>query len=263
MIVGTSFTTSPGFLDRSDSDGSGLGLYDQAAMRPRIGHTMDNLAVAALLALAPILLAGILLIGFRWPAKYAMPVGLVAAALVANFAWQIEWVTIGASVVQGVLVAIGLLWIVFGALLLLATITRSGAIETIRAGFVSISPDRRVQVIIVAWLFGSFIEGAAGFGTPAAVVAPLMLALGFPAIAAVLAGLIIQSTPVSFGAVGTPMIVGIGTGLAKEDGSMPADVAQRAGSLGLDQAGFIAHTATQVAAIHAVCGILIPCCSPA
>ena len=219
---------------------------------------MDNLAVAALLALSPILLAGILLIGFRWPAKFAMPIGLVAAALVANFAWQIEWVTIGASVVQGVLVAIGLLWIVFGALLLLATITRSGAIETIRSGFVAISPDRRVQVIIIAWLFGSFIEGAAGFGTPAAVVAPLLLALGFPAIAAVLAGLIIQSTPVSFGAVGTPMLVGIGEGLAQEDGSMSAGVAERAGQLGLGQAEFVAHTATQVALIHAICGILIP-----
>ena len=219
---------------------------------------MDNLAVAALFALTPILLAGILLIGFRWPAKYAMPAGLVAAALVANFAWQIEWVTIGASVVQGVLVALGLLWIVFGALLLLATITRSGAIETIRSGFVSISPDRRVQVIIIAWLFGSFIEGAAGFGTPAAVVAPLLLALGFPAIAAVLAGLIIQSTPVSFGAVGTPMVVGLGTGLAKEDGTMSSDVAARAAELGLNQAEFVAHTATQVALIHAICGILIP-----
>nr|WP_209324075.1 L-lactate permease [Brevibacterium renqingii] len=219
---------------------------------------MDNLAVAALLALSPILLAGILLIGFRWPAKYAMPIGLVAAALVANFAWKIEWVTIGASVVQGLLVAIGLLWIVFGALLLLATITRSGAIETIRAGFVSISPDRRVQVIIVAWLFGSFIEGAAGFGTPAAVVAPLMLALGFPAVAAVLGGLIIQSTPVSFGAVGTPMVVGIGTGLAQEDGSMSTDVAARAAELGLDQTEFVAHTATQVALIHGICGIFIP-----
>ena len=235
-----------------------VGLYDQAATTPQIGTTMDNLAVAALLALTPILLAGILLIGFRWPAKYAMPIGLVAAALVANFAWQIEWVTIGASVVQGVLVAVGLLWIVFGALLLLATVTRSGAIETIRAGFISISPDRRVQVIIIAWLFGSFIEGAAGFGTPAAVVAPLLLALGFPAIAAVLAGLIIQSTPVSFGAVGTPMLVGIGDGLAQEDGSMSAGVAERAGQLGLNQSEFIAHTATQVALIHAICGILIP-----
>lgn len=257
MKPGTSFAESAPhrlLINRSEMGG----LLDQAATMPRIGFTMDNLAVAALLALAPILLAGILLIGFRWPAKYAMPIGLVAAALVANFAWQIDWATISASVVQGLLTAIGLLWIVFGALLLLATVTRSGAIQTIRAGFVSISPDRRVQVIIIAWLFGSFIEGAAGFGTPAAVVAPLLLALGFPAIAAVLAGLIIQSTPVSFGAVGTPMIVGIGTGLSKEDGSMSADVAARASELGLSQSEFIAHTAAQVALMHGICGILIP-----
>ncbi|WP_344308702.1 L-lactate permease [Brevibacterium samyangense] len=219
---------------------------------------MDNLAVAAFVAVFPILVAGVLLIGFRMPAKYAMPIGLVVAALTAHFFWQIGWVTIGASVVQGLLVAIGLLWIVFGALLLLATVTRSGAIETIRAGFVSISPDRRVQVIIVAWLFGSFIEGAAGFGAPAAVVAPLLLALGFPAMAAVIAGLVIQSTPVSFGAVGTPMLTGVGTGLAQEDGSMSADVAARAAELGLDQSGFVAHTASQVALIHGICGILIP-----
>src|SRR5699024_5895529 len=120
------------------------------------------------------------------------------------------------------------------------------------------SPDRRVQVIIIAWLFGSFIEGAAGFGTPAAVVAPLLLALGFPAIAAVLAGLIIQTAPGRFGAVGTPTVLGIAAGLAQEDGSMSADVAERAGQLGLTQAEFVAHAATQVALIHGICGIFIP-----
>src|SRR5699024_4798689 len=158
---------------------------------------------------------------------------------------KIEWVTIGASVVQGILVAIGLLWIVFGALLLLATITRSGAIETIRSGFIAISPDSRVQVIIIAWLFGSSIEGAAGVGTRAAVAAPVPLALCVPAIAAVLAGLIIQSAPGSCGAVGTPLVLGIGSGLSQADGSMSADVAERAAQLGLTQAEFVAHAATQ------------------
>src|SRR5699024_11282640 len=75
---------------------------------------------------------------------------------------------------------------------------------------------------------------------------------------AVLAGLVIQSTPVSFGAVGTPMVLGIGSGLSQEDGSMSADVAERAGQLGLTQAEFVAHTATQVALIHGICGIFIP-----
>ncbi|WP_460754709.1 L-lactate permease [Myceligenerans cantabricum] len=217
-----------------------------------------NLGVLALLATLPILVVGALLIGLRWSARNAMPVGLVVIIVVALTAWQMPVVTIAASVVQGLLIAIGLLWIIFGALLMLETITKSGALASIRAGFTSISPDRRVQVIIIAWLFGSFIEGAAGFGTPAAVVAPLLLALGFPAMAAVMAGLVIQSTPVSFGAVGTPMLTGLGTGLADADGQPVAGVAAREAELGLDHLGFVAHTATQVATLHAVAGVLIP-----
>lgn len=219
---------------------------------------MDNLGVLALLALLPILVVGTLLLGFRWPARTAMPVGLAVVVVVALFAWKMSPVAVGASVVQGLLIAVGLLWIIFGALLMLETLVKSGALQTIRAGFTTISPDRRVQVIIIAWLFGSFIEGAAGFGTPAAVVAPLLLALGFPAAAAVMAGLIIQSTPVSFGAVGTPMLTGLGTGLADTSGALAPEVQARADALGLDQLGFIAHTATHVATIHAMVGILVP-----
>ncbi|GAB2474614.1 L-lactate permease [Promicromonospora xylanilytica] len=219
---------------------------------------MDNLGVLALLALLPILVVGTLLLGFRWPARTAMPVGLAVVVVVALFAWKMSLVAVSASIVQGLLIAIGLLWIIFGALLMLETLTKSGALQTIRAGFTTISPDRRVQVIIVAWLFGSFIEGAAGFGTPAAVVAPLLLALGFPAAAAVMAGLIIQSTPVSFGAVGTPMLTGLGTGLADTSGALAPEVQARADVLGLDHLGFVAHTATQVATIHAIVGILVP-----
>ncbi|WP_419702726.1 L-lactate permease [Promicromonospora sp. NFX87] len=219
---------------------------------------MDNLGVLALLALLPILVVGTLLLGFRWPARTAMPVGLAVVVVVALFAWKMSLVAVSASIVQGLLIAVGLLWIIFGALLMLETLIKSGALQTIRAGFTTISPDRRVQVIIIAWLFGSFIEGAAGFGTPAAVVAPLLLALGFPAAAAVMAGLIIQSTPVSFGAVGTPMLTGLGTGLADTSGALAPEVQARADALGLDQLGFIAHTATQVATIHAIVGILVP-----
>ena len=214
---------------------------------------MDNLAVLSLLAIAPIALVGVLLAGFRWPAKYAMPVGYVVTVVIAMLVWKMRPAAVGAATIEGLIIAITLLYIVFGALLLLSTVIASGAMSTIRAGFIAISPDRRVQVIIVAWLFGSFIEGAAGFGTPAAVVAPLMLALGFPAMAAVMVGLIIQSTPVSFGAVGTPMIVGVGNGL--KDG---AGVAEREAALGMSHMEYVAHIATQVSVIHAIAGLLIP-----
>jgi len=214
---------------------------------------VDNLAVLSLLALAPILLVGILLAGLRWPAKYAMPLGYVAAVAVALLVWKMDFSGVIAASLEGVIVAATLLYIVFGALLLLSTLSVGGAMSTIRAGFNNISPDRRVQAIIIGWLFGSFIEGASGFGTPAAVVAPLLLAMGFPAMAAVMVGLIIQSTPVSFGAVGTPIIVGVGNGL----GGDPA-VAERIAVLGVTMPEFVSSIGFQVALMHSMVGILIP-----
>ena len=214
---------------------------------------MDNLAVLSLLALAPILVVGILLAGFRWPAKYAMPLGYVAAVIVALTVWKMDVRGVAAASLEGVITAATLLYIVFGALLLLSTLTVGGAMTTIRAGFNNISPDRRIQAVIIGWLFGSFIEGASGFGTPAAVVAPLLLAMGFPAMAAVMVGLIIQSTPVSFGAVGTPIIVGVGGGL----GGDPA-VAERISVLGITMPEFVASIGFEVALMHAIVGILIP-----
>lgn len=214
---------------------------------------MGNLGVQSLLALLPILVVAVLLVGFRWPARFAMPVGFVVVAAVAAAVWKMDVTSIAASSVEGLIIAAGLLFIVFGALLLLETLTRSGAMSTIRASFTSISPDRRVQAIIIGWLFGSFIEGASGFGTPAAVVAPLLLALGFPAMAAVMVGLIIQSTPVSFGAVGTPILVGVSGGLS----GAPA-VVERMNVLGLDMPAYLQGIGIQVAALHGAVGFMIP-----
>ena len=158
-----------------------------------------NETILALLAFLPLLLAGILLIGFKIPAKIAMPIVFLTAAIIGLTAWDMSFSRVAASTVQGLIQTAGLLWIIFGAILLLNTLKHSGGITAIRNGFSGISPDRRVQALIVAWLFGCFIEGASGFGTPAAVAAPLMVALGFPALAAVVVGMMIQSTPVSFG----------------------------------------------------------------
>lgn len=173
--------------------------------------------------------------------------------IIALSVWKIDVVSIAAASVEGLILAGGLLYIVFGALLLLATLTASGAMATIKSAFMQTSPDRRVQAIIIGWLFGSFIEGAAGFGTPAAVVAPLLLALGFPAMAAVMVGLVIQSTPVSFGAVGTPILIGIFGGLT---GSPAVDA--RIVELGLTFPEYLHGVAVRVALLHAVAGTLIP-----
>ena len=206
----------------------------------------------ALLAFSPILLAAVLLIGLRWPAKHAMPLVYLLTAGVALFAWDMSFNRVLASTVQGLLITLGLLWIIFGAILLLNTLKHSGGITAIRAGFTTISPDRRIQAIIIAWLFGCFIEGASGFGTPAAIAAPLLVAIGFPAMAAVMLGMLVQSTPVSFGAVGTPIIVGVNTGL--DSATIGAQLVEQ----GSSWAQFLQLITSEVAIIHAVVGTVMP-----
>ena len=209
-------------------------------------------SLLALLAFSPILLAAILLVGLRWPAKRAMPLVFLVTAAIALFSWEMSFNRVLASTLQGLVITAGVLWIIFGAILLLNTLKHSGAIQAIRAGFITISPDRRIQAIIIAWLFGCFIEGASGFGTPAAIVAPLLVAIGFPAMAAVMLGMLVQSTPVSFGAVGTPIIIGITSGLDSEA------VSTRLLANGSDWASFLQLITSQVAIIHAIVGTVIP-----
>ena len=206
----------------------------------------------ALLAFSPILLAAVLLVGLRWPAKHAMPLVYLVTACVGLFAWDMSFNRVLASTVQGLLITLGLLWIIFGAILLLNTLKHSGGITAIRAGFATISPDRRIQAIIIAWLFGCFIEGASGFGTPAAIAAPLLVAIGFPAMAAVLLGMLVQSTPVSFGAVGTPIIVGVNTGL--DSATIGAQLVEQ----GSSWAQFLQLITSEVAIIHATVGTVMP-----
>ena len=216
--------------------------------------------MAAWLALTPIVAIALLLVVFRWPAAWAMPLSWVITGVVALTYWDMSANRFFAASVQGVVIAFTLLYIVFGAILLLNTIRHSGAVNTIREGFRGISPDRRIQAIIIAWAFGSFIEGAAGFGTPAAIAAPLLVIVGFPAFAAVMVTLIIQSTPVTFGAVGTPILVGVKTGLA---GSPMVDAFLTENGRDVAEAGVVPMSYLDVvgstaASFHAIAGILIP-----
>ena len=206
-----------------------------------------------LLSLLPIATVAVFLVGLRWPASRAMPLSYLVAVVLAFSVWQVPAIQIAAATVNGLVVAATLLYIIFGAILLLNTLQQSGALRTIRDGFTGITPDRRVQVIIIAWLFGSFIEGSAGFGTPAAVAVPLLVGLGFPGMAAVMSGMIIQSTPVTFGAVGTPIMVGVSTGLSAD----PA-IATFATQAGYDWNGFLAMIGLKVAFLHTITGTLVP-----
>jgi lactate permease len=217
--------------------------------------------VPALLALSPLVLVCVLLVGWQWPARRTMPVCYLATMAVGLLYWQMTWSRVLAATVEGLVIAVMLLYIIFGALLLLAVLKHSGAVSAIREGFRTISPDRRIQAVIVGWAFGSFIEGASGFGTPAAVAGPLLVILGFPPLAAATATVTIQSTPVSFGAVGTPILVGVNKGL-QDQPTILAYLAEHATASGQTGAGayedLLFDIGRRVALIHGVIGLLIP-----
>ncbi|MDD6181873.1 MAG: L-lactate permease [Desulfovibrionaceae bacterium] len=167
-----------------------------------------SVELLALFAICPILVALVLMVGLRWPSTRAMPLAFLTGAALAMGVWKMPALQISALFIEGVITAVGVLIIVFGALLIYYTMQESGAMETIQAGMTKISPDRRIQAIIIGFMFAAFIEGAAGFGTPAALAAPLLLGLGFPPICAAVICLVFNSVPVTFGAVGTPVLVG-------------------------------------------------------
>lgn len=159
----------------------------------------------ALLAFIPILFCVVAMAAFNLPAKYAMPISWVMVVILGYFFWDMELLTLTAYSISGLLSSIEVLIIIFGAILVMNTLKMSGGMSTINNGFRSVSTDARIQAIIIGFMFVSFIEGAAGFGTPAALAAPLMMSLGFPPVAAVVVALICDSTCVSFGAIGTPV----------------------------------------------------------
>ncbi len=212
-----------------------------------------DLFLYSLVALIPIATVFLLLVVARRPAGQAMPLAYGVTVLIALLVWQMPFLEIAASSVQGMVAAAEILYIVFGAILLLNTLQESGAIAAIRQSLLGISRDRRVQVIIIAWLFGSFIEGASGFGTPAVITVPLLVAIGFPAMAAVISALIIQSTPSTFGAVGTPILIGIDSGLS----GVPA-VQEHLGHLGLTQAQYLVAVGRWAGVFHGIIGTFLP-----
>ena len=208
------------------------------------------------MAVLPLAIIAVLMVGLYQPATRTMPIAWVVAAIVAYVGWDMAPNLIAAASIRGALTATRILVIVFGAILLLYTLKQSGAFEVINAGFSSISDDRRVQVVLLVFLMGSFIEGAAGFGTPAAIVGPLLVGLGFPPLAAVVVALTGNILAITFGAVGTPLIIGLRDVVFAEGTGPAAEVVSEGGfeSVG----AYVAQIGVWSALIHAVVGIAIP-----
>lgn len=199
--------------------------------------------LTVLAASSPIVLLFLLMVVFRRPAMVAAPVTFFVTVIVCLFIWGMPFEWLIASFLKSLFVTFEILLIVFGAILLLNVLRLAGAFRTIEVFLCSISRDRRIQAILIGWFFVSFIEGASGFGTPAALAAPLLASVGFPPLAAALASLIGDSTAVTFGAVGVPITIGIAEGIV---GVFP------------EVSSIVAAVTIKTALIHMLIGSLIP-----
>ena len=170
-------------------------------------------------ALIAVVFPLLFLVILKMPAKKGMALSYVTLLFSAYFIWGMESRVLIASSLQGVHKALTILLILLGAMVLLNMLKNTGAITRLNKGFKALSEDMRVLAIILAFLFGALLEGVSGFGAPVAVVGALMVALEFQPLTAAILVLIANSTPVPFGAVGTPIFVGLSnvSGLSTQD----------------------------------------------
>lgn len=139
-----------------------------------------------------------------WPAHVALPITALLVGLLQLFYFYGGATELAANIVAGSLSVFTPLSIVAGAILLNSVLVRSGSQEKLRHYLESVSGNKVAQLMIIGWAFTFMLEGASGFGTPAAIAAPILVGLGFPALRVALLTLVMNSIPVSFGAVGTP-----------------------------------------------------------
>jgi len=169
--------------------------------------------ILTLTAIAPFFLLFVLMALFKKPAVVAAPITLLFTLLGAYFVWGMEPYLIVASLIRGGLITLEIIFILLGAIILVNILKQAKVFDVIENIFAKVSPDKRIQAILIGWFFVAFIEGVAGFGTPAILAAPLLVALGFAPLAAVAISLIGDSVSVTFGAAGLPILIGITQGL--------------------------------------------------
>jgi lactate permease len=179
-----------------------------------VGNPWLSTAAAAL----PIVLLLVTLAVLEWKAHWAALAGLTSALLVSVLLYGMPASTAAATAVFGA--AYGLFpigWIILNAVFLYNLTVTTGQFEIVKASVARLSADRRIQALLIAFSFGAFIEGAAGFGTPVAITAALLMGLGFTPLYAAGLSLIANTSPVAYGAIGTPILtLGAVTGISPD-----------------------------------------------
>ena len=173
----------------------------------QIYDPFGNMFISTFLAAIPVVVMLVCLGFLHIKAHIAAGLGLLAAVLVAVFAYGMPASMAGTAAVYGGftgLLPIG--WIVLNIIFLQQLAEQNGSFKILQDSLSSITPDRRLQLLLISFCFGAFFEGAAGFGTPVAVTAGILIGLGFSPLAASGLSLIANTAPVAFGALGTPVI---------------------------------------------------------
>ncbi|WP_439098237.1 lactate permease LctP family transporter [Campylobacter devanensis] len=168
---------------------------------------LGNIWLSALVAFLPILCFLVSLLVFKLKGYMAAFLTVILASVLALFVYDMPFSLIGASFVQGFAQGMWpIAWIIIAAIFLYKLSVKSGSFEIIKQSVISITPDHRIQVILIGFCFGSFLEGAIGFGGPVAITAALLVGLGLKPLYAAGLCLIANTAPVAFGAVGIPII---------------------------------------------------------
>ncbi len=171
-----------------------------------------------LLASLPILTILILILRFRWGGAQAGAAGWLVALLVAALRFGAGWQVLAYAQLKGLLLTLFVLYIVWAALLFYRVTDEAGVLAAIGAGLPRLTPDRGLQALLLGWVFSAFLQGVSGFGVPVAVVAPLLVGLGFPPVAAVVVTSVGHSWAVTFGSLGSSFYALIGaTGRTGEE----------------------------------------------
>lgn len=169
---------------------------------------LNNIWLSSLIAAIPILFFFFALIKLKLKGYLAATITVVLALMVALFLYRMPVDRALASVVYGFFYGLWpIAWIIIAAVFVYKISVKTGQFDIIRASILSITPDQRLQMLIVGFSFGAFLEGAAGFGAPVAITAALLVGLGFNPLYAAGLCLIVNTAPVAFGAMGIPIIV--------------------------------------------------------
>lgn len=169
---------------------------------------MGNIWISSLIALIPIIFFFLALAVFRLKGSVAGTITVVLALLISLFAYKMPVLMAFASMAYGFLYGLWpIAWIIIGAVFLYKISVKTGQFDIIRSSILSITEDQRLQMLLVGFAFGTFLEGAAGFGAPVAITAALLVGLGFKPLYAAGLCLIVNTAPVAFGAMGIPIIV--------------------------------------------------------